>query len=127
MTDLTQLLRDADPLREEEEGLSPADAQAIRRRMLAAVQPGFLAIPAWQRPLVVTGVVALMVAVGVVTGRRMTDDEAIPASAPRTASMLPAGGSSAGSEMRQLQFATPGGTRIIWIFDQNVRLQESMP
>jgi hypothetical protein len=126
MTDLTTLLRDADPLREDE-GLSPADAQAIRRRMLAAVQPSSLAIPAWQRPLAVTAVVALMVVIGVATGRRMTDEEQIPASSPQTASMVPAGGSSAGSEMRQLQFATPGGTRIIWIFDQNFRLQESLP
>ena len=126
MTDLTKLLRDADPLREDE-GLSPADAQAIRRRMFASVQPKFFAIPAWQRPFAVTAVVALMVAVGVVTGRRMTNDEAIPPTVPRTASTVPAGGSSAGSEMRQLQFASPGGTRIIWIFDQNVRLQESMP
>ncbi len=126
MTDLTKLLRDADPLREDE-GLSPADAQAIRRRMFAAVQPEFFAIPAWQRPFAVAAVVALMVAVGVVTGRRMTSDEAIPPTVTRTASTVPAGGSSAGSEMRQLQFASPGGTRIIWIFDQNVRLQESMP
>ncbi len=33
----------------------------------------------------------------------------------------------ADGERRQLQFSTPGGTRIIWIFDQNLRLQESMP
>jgi hypothetical protein len=125
MTDLTKLLRDADPLHEDE-GLSPAEALAIRRRMLAEVRPAFFAIPAWQRPLAVTAVVALMVVVGVVTGRRMSNDETVSAISPRTASIVPAGGSSAGSEMRQLQFSTPGGTRIIWIFDQNFRLQESM-
>ena len=37
----------------------------------------------------------------------------------------PAGGRAA--ERRQLQFSTPGGTRIIWIFDDSLRFQEPLP
>ena len=49
--------------------------------------------------------------------RRLRDDRPLVA--------IDAGGGD--GDRRQLQFATPGGTRIIWIFDQNLRLQESMP
>ena len=69
--------------------------------------------------------VALLVVVGTMTGDRVVVG---PATAPVTSDPLAAvGGSSADGERRQLQFSTPGGTRIIWIFDQNLRLQESMP
>jgi hypothetical protein len=30
-------------------------------------------------------------------------------------------------ERRQLQFATPGGTRIIWTFDSDFSVRETMP
>ena len=31
------------------------------------------------------------------------------------------------AETRQLQFATPGGTRIIWVFNSEFDLKESIP
>jgi hypothetical protein len=30
-------------------------------------------------------------------------------------------------ERRQLQFATPGGTRIIWVFNSEFEMRETMP
>jgi hypothetical protein len=126
MTDLTQLLKDADPLRDpaaDDASLSAADAQTIRREMLAAIPESAGLFPAWQRPMVVAALTALMIAVAGVAGHR-----APPASSETdtTRSLVPAG-SSGELDCRQLQFATPGGTRIIWIFDQSLRLQESMP
>jgi hypothetical protein len=123
MTDLTKLLQEADPVRSDGE-LSPAEAQSIRRAMLAAAREPSGSFSVWRRPLAVAALVALLIGIGGVPGHRTSEPEADPA---RMASHQPDGGSSVGNDRRQLQFATPGGTRIIWIFDDNLRLQESMP
>ena len=124
MTDLHTLLNAGDPLREDA-GLSPVDAERMRRVIVsAAVESAPMRTP-WLRPFAIAAVGALLVVVGTMTGHRMIVE---PVPAPVTSDPLAAiGGSAAGDDRRQLQFATPGGTRIIWIFDQNLRLQESMP
>ncbi len=77
------------------------------------------------RPFAIAAVGALLVVVGTMTGHRVMVG---PAPAPgATEPLATIGGGGADGDRRQLQFATPGGTRIIWIFDQNLRLQESMP
>jgi hypothetical protein len=122
MTDLTTLLKDADPARDGIE-LSPAEAQAMRRAMLAAGPESVGLVHVWRHPLALAAAAALVFGVsGAISNRR-----APAAVAESPDARLPAldGGSS--GERRQLQFATPGGTRIIWIFDQNLRFQESMP
>ncbi len=129
MKNLKTLLRDADPLRDEDE-LSLADVQAMRRTMLAAVREPVVRLPFWQRPLAVAAIVLLMVGVGVAVGRQMPDREV--QNPVGLAAADPAGAAGyvrpvAGGDRLQLQFSTPGGTRIIWVFDQNFRLQESMP
>ena len=68
---------------------------------------------------------ALVAVVGAIAGHRRIVDS-VPA-APATEPLAAIGGSSIADERRQLQFSTSGGTRIIWIFDDNLRLQESMP
>jgi hypothetical protein len=124
MTDLTTLLKDSDPVREDG-GLSPIDAQRMRRVIVsAALEPSPVRTP-WQRPFAIAAVGALLVVVGTMAGHRVIVEHApTPTTTDPSASI---GGSAADGERRQLQFATPGGTRIIWIFDQNLRLQESMP
>jgi hypothetical protein len=123
MTDITRLLRDADPVREED-GLSSDDAQSIRRDMLGAIVDPPLAAPRemWRRPVTIAAALALVFGVGSYLDRherRVVDstDPVVPAT----------GAGSSDDTRRQLQFATPGGTRIIWTFDQNLRLQESLP
>jgi hypothetical protein len=124
MRDLTRLLRDADPVREEE-GLAPADLQTMRRVVLAAVVEPAPPVLFWHQPLKVAFALVLTIVVGIVGGRLMVDREA---GSSGTVSAANAGSSgSIGGDRLQLQFSTPGGTRIIWIFDQNLRLQESMP
>lgn len=123
MTDLKTLLTDGDPVRKEGE-LSPADASRMRRLIVAAAPEPSVARTPWQRPFAIAAIGALVAVVGAIAGHRRTVDlPATQATEPLTA----IGGSSIADERRQLQFATPGGTRIIWIFDQNLRLQESMP
>jgi hypothetical protein len=118
MKDVGQWLRDADPLgpgRDDSDapGLSPADAHAIRRAMLTALDTRTPAPLWWPHPLAIAATVALTLATGVVVGRRLP-----PPREPRDApAMAHAGGGPIAGELRQLQFATPGGTRVIWVFN----------
>lgn len=125
MTDLNTLLKEGDPVRgpEEDEGLSAVDAQRMRRIVVAEAAEPTPARTPWRRPFAVATVASLLVTVATMTGDRLlVRHDAAPA--PLEPSLATGGG---GDDRRQLQFATPGGTRIIWIFDQNLRLQESMP
>jgi hypothetical protein len=125
MKDPSSLLRAADPLREEppDAALSQEDAQAIRRALMAAIPAGADARPIWQRPFSLAAAAAVVVAASGIIGHRvMSGPEAEP-DVPAQAQVQPGGD----GERRQLQFRTSGGTRIIWIFDDSLRLQEPMP
>jgi hypothetical protein len=126
MTDIGRLLREADPLSVDppgEDGLSSVEAQVMRREMLDALAHPVTFVPLWQRPIAVGALAMLMIAVSGLAGHRWSPGA--PKSAPDSA--WRDGGSSGDVDCRQLQFLTPGGTRIIWIFDEKLRLQESMP
>jgi hypothetical protein len=96
------------------------DAAAMRRRVVGAV-PAAKTSPAWwPQPLAFAAMVVLMIVAGVVAGRRLpvVEQRAEVEDVPRA---IDAG------ERRQLQFATPGGTRIIWIFDPQFDTNETIP
>jgi hypothetical protein len=117
MKDLKTVLREGDPAATDE-GLSPEQVQALRRGMLnAARQPDVVRTP-WQRPLAVAAMVALTVGAGVFAGQRL-------AHITRDSLDAPAGVPVEGR--RQLQFSTPGGTRIIWVFDPDFSVKETVP
>jgi hypothetical protein len=122
MTDLNKALNDADPVREDR-GLRRVDAERMRRVIVSAALEAAPARTPWLRPFAIAGVGALMIVVGTLAGHRAAERPAAPAADDPLATP----GGSAADDRRQLQFSTPGGTRIIWIFDQNLRLQESMP
>jgi hypothetical protein len=121
MDNLTKLLRDADPMRDGG-ALTADEAQQMRRRIVAAT-PTHAAMSVWRRPLAIAAVVALMIGLGGIAGDR----------APRSSSSGAPNAAAVNAPVvsqdarRQLQFSTPGGTRIIWVFDENLRLQEPMP
>lgn len=125
MIDLSTLLKEADPLARED-ALSPQDVQRMRREMLAAPPVREALLPLWRRPLAFAAAAAIVITAITVVGHRSRSTQSFddPSAAPAAAAD---GGSSGAMTTRQLQFATPGGTRIIWIFDENLRLQESLP
>ena len=122
MKDVGQWLRDADPLGpldngREDPGLSTADAHAIRRAMWTALDTRTPAPLWWPHPLAIAATVALTLATGVIVGRRLPP----PRNAPDPTAMAHADGAALDGGLRQLQFATPGGTRVIWVFNPDFR------
>jgi len=110
MTNLGKQLRDGDPLADAP-ALPLEDVQRIRRTIIAEThRPAALWSP---RPLMVGATVAATLAAGVVIGQRL----------PRQAPLRPGRVERPGGEVRrQVQFDTPGGTRIIWVIDPDFDL-----
>jgi hypothetical protein len=110
MKDIGRLLRDGDPVALEPE-MSAADVQAVRRAVLAALATTDRATSRSPGPLLAGAAVAAALAAGVSLGLRTT--------APRVSPIVTASTQASDAEgaHRQLQFASPGGTRIIWVFD----------
>ena len=108
MRALNDLLRDGDPLTDDP-GLSPVEARVIRRLVVDAANEREADNLFAHQPLAITAVVMLMIALGITTGRRLPGERTT--FTPRSTTPI------ASEERRQLQFATPGGTRIIWTFD----------
>lgn len=114
MKDIGQLLREADPLAHER-GVLPDDAQAMRRAIVAAAEQK-PTIAWWPRPMVVAATIAVTLVAGVAVGRWLPSRDT--AAARRGTAPPP---SAASHDRRQLQFATPGGTRVIWVFNPDFR------
>jgi hypothetical protein len=115
MINWRQVLRDHDPI----EPLTADEASAIRHRVIAeAVRAQVSSTPLRRlAPVWALGGVLTMAAVaGILVAR--THPPAPP--------QIPAAPSATG-DMRQLQFSTPGGTRIIWQFNPNFSLRETLP
>jgi hypothetical protein len=115
-----QLLRDNDPAAAPGDArLEACDADAIRRAAIAAAREPRPAPLRWQQPLAMAALIVLMIGTGVVAGRR---------AAVRDTSTGPAVTMPVGSpQQQQLQFSTPGGTRIIWVFNSEFDLKETIP
>jgi hypothetical protein len=107
MTDVGRWLRAADPLAHEP-GLSHLQVAAMRRAVIAAAERHHAAA-AWPSALMVATAIAATLVAGVTIGRRF------PPGGQETAGFGGAVPDVAGT--RQLQYATRGGTRIIWVFD----------
>ena len=128
MADWRTVLREVDA-RSDEDRLSPEEAEAMRRVVLAtasttAPEPkGW----SWMRPMFIAATVVAMIAVGIVAGRRF-DLPVVPETPSTTQADMSPGTSAAGVVVpnRQLQFLTPGGTRIIWVFNSEFDLKATM-
>ena len=115
MINWQQVLRDHDPI----EPLTADDASAIRRRVIAeAVRAQALSMPIRRlAPVWALGGALTMAAIaGILVARTHPP-------APPEIRDVP----SATGDMRQLQFSTPGGTRIIWQFNPDFSLRETLP
>ena len=118
MKNLADVLREGDPAADCE--LSTMQVDAMRRTVLdGARRPDVVRTP-WHQPLAMATMVALMIAVGIIAGRRWTIDEPVRPQ-PDNVRTAPA------EQRRQLHFSTPGGTRIIWVFDPEFTIKETLP
>ena len=121
MTRIGDALRDADPLRDDP-SLAAEDVQAIRQLVVKTAREQGQATVFWLQPVAVAAVVVTMIGVGITAGRRLPAVPAAPVVHSQAALTV-----DRDVEPRQLQFATPGGTRIIWTFDPQFSLKETMP
>ena len=115
MSELRTRLLDGDPLAHDAE-MSVEDAGAMRRVVVAAVRRPVPDAVFWPRPLWVAATIALTLSAGIIAGLRLSaPDSSAFQRLPNTASTIAA--SPAAGDRRQVQFATPGGTRIIWVLN----------
>jgi len=115
MNDLTSRLRDADPMRLEP-GLPPETRDAMRRAIVAAAG-GATRIPRWRQPLALAAMTVLAVGGAALAHRFAGDRDRTGSAEPRVAAVA----------ATQLQFRTPGGTRIIWTIDPAFQLGGNLP
>jgi|SRR5262245_19229771 len=128
MKDLGDLLRDADPLAHEK-SLSAVEAHRMRSAIVDAARESSADVPGWwPNPMAVAATVALTLGTGVAVGHWLPRHANAARRAAGTATASTVSGTPSTSstaamavsrERRQLQFATPGGTRIIWVFDSD--------
>src|SRR2546428_12392643 len=110
MSDIRAWLKEGDPLNVQS-GLSADDARVMRQAIVAAVTESSLRGSAWPRPLVIAAPVGLALAIGVGLGTRLPS---------RDGSVQPI--KTQTIERRQIQFETPGGTRVIWVLSADFTL-----
>ena len=114
MTSVRNHLRDGDPLADAP-ALPPDEVQRMRRAVVAAArQPASTWRP---RPVMVGATIAATLLAGVLIGHRLPHAEPparLPAGIAEHQTVEPV--------RRQVQFDTPGGTRIIWVIDPDFDL-----
>jgi hypothetical protein len=95
--------------------MSPQRAQEVRRAVIAAAQQEPPPVVVWPWKLAIAAASLLVLAGGAGdVGPLGSNESGVTAPAP-------------GGERRQLQFATPGGTRIIWELNPEFTLRETLP
>jgi hypothetical protein len=127
MTDWRTHLRSA--VEAGDDRLSADAARAMRRVVVAAAraEAGNQArVSSWKRPVALAATIILMIAVGITAGRRF--DFSLPEQAGIADGVTDgAAVEHPAQPSRQLQFSTPGGTRIIWVFNSDLDLKATMP
>jgi hypothetical protein len=104
-------------LREHDPGAVRLDAEAasrMRERVIREVRPSAVLAAVWPMRLALAGFACLVLTLSVFGTRTATD-------APDSAA------TASGAERRQIQFATPGGTRIIWEINPEFSFGETIP
>jgi hypothetical protein len=119
MKDIRTWLREGDPLSPDE--AIPQDAlEAMRQKVVAEARGAGAPRLGWFQPLAMAAMAALILVAGVVAVRWT------PAPAPAIEADA-TGPTEPGAGRRQMQFSTPGGTRIIWVFDPDFQMKETLP
>jgi hypothetical protein len=114
MNDVRDWLKDADPVANEPP-LSDADVQRMRRAIVTASEPS-QSFADWARGSWAAATVAIALTVAVGMSRWMTPAPKSDVSASVPATVAPDVGSR-----RQMQLIAPGGTRVIWTFNDDFK------
>jgi len=111
------------------ESASMSDDARLAMRRLVVAETGASVISearsSWKRPVAIAAMVVLLIAFGMTSGRRL--DLTVPVASPLIDRSSPGPSDPTIRSKRQLQFATPGGTRVIWVFDPDLDLKGTTP
>lgn len=127
MTDWRIRLRDAD--RALRDDVQSETSQRMRRAVLAAVPVDGRAVRTWSRAFAATAAALTLVCVGLLTslqGGRLTEERAVRVE-PVDPALNAATDEAPVTARQQLHFSTPGGTRIIWVFDPGFEVKGTLP
>lgn len=127
MTDWRIRLRDAG--RALRDDVEPETSQRMRRAVLAAVVPEERGGRTWSRAFAATAAALTLVSVGLLTslqGGRLTDESVVRVE-PIDPALVTATDDAPVTARQQLHFSTPGGTRIIWVFDPGFEVKGTLP
>lgn len=127
MTDWRIRLRDAD--RALRDDVRSETSQRMRRVVLAAVPTDGRAVRTWSRAFAATAAALTLVCVGLLTslqGGRLTEERAARGE-PVDPVLNAATDEAPVTARQQLHFSTPGGTRIIWVFDPGFEVKGTLP
>jgi hypothetical protein len=116
MKGVRSLLVEADPLCREPE-LSESERARMRSVIVSAARQPARPSPFWSGAFALAAAVVLTIIAGTLSDRSLPPRQA---SSPIEPAVAPA----ANGERRQMQFSTPGGTRIIWTLDPGFELGE---
>ena len=118
-------LREADPGRDAV--MPTVDAQRIRRVVVSAAgeRPGRVLI--WSRTFVATAAALVLICVSVLASLHRASAEMRQTRVGQGESGVLQEGAGGEAERTQLQFTTPGGTRIIWVFDTQFDVKGTLP
>ena len=123
MNDWKSLLRDADRSRD---AVLPADdVNRIRTIVMSAASQSSQRQPmAWSRAFVITATLLILICTSVIARLQRSAHEWQAKENEMVRTEMP--GELEG-ERQQLQFTSPGGTRIIWVFDPRFEVKGSLP
>jgi len=109
--------------------LSPEETQRLRRTVVAEAASAARARRRWSLPFVLTAgsLTAASAALVLSAVTALPGATAPPAGDLAVAGEIAPSAPDAGGSRQQLQFATPGGTRIIWVFDAEFEVKGTLP
>jgi hypothetical protein len=116
--DLRELLKEGDPV-VHEPAMAPDEMEWMRHLVVAA--EGEKPSASWTMRVAYASAFAVVIGVSAWLNYETTSRDAAVAADARSPG--PSGPGLARTERRQLQFATPGGTRVIWVFDSKFEMR----
>jgi len=109
--------------------LSAEETQRLRRSVVAEAASAVRSRHRWSLPFLLTAgsLTAASAALVLSAITALPGAAAPPAGDLAVAGAIPPETSPVGGSRQQLQFATPGGTRIIWVFDAEFEVKGTLP